>query len=613
MELGSAAPRPITVLVADDSASLRALVRITLHSQGWEVVEAATAEAALAAARATPPPDLAVLDVNFGDTGPDGLAVCAELKADPATARIPIVILTAHDDPAERRRAEAAGADAFVGKPFGPLELTEGLRRLLPARPDAPALGVFLLDAGAVEPAVLENALAEQRESVERGEQKRLGDVLLAQGSVSTTALDRALLEQMHLRAVNLQGAKARVLIVDDHLAVREGLKSLIKGEDTLELVGEAADATEGLRLARRHQPDLIVLDNEMPVRTGIDALPSFRAETPGARIVMFSLDTTARERALAAGAHVFVSKDAPMHEILASMKPRHSGPAPQPSNITLPRIPDVRHLRHAAVVMAIALVAYVGAFLLVEPVLGASAGVFSAVPVVIIGGLLGPEAGLVGAVLSVALTYALWAVTGHAIGEPVVLLGQGAGAVLILLLGFSAGALRIVGMRLDPRRRRVQAIAEAVRAFSGIDRGELVDAFLDGLLHVAQADRALLFLNAAGDARLVASSRGTGHVYPDRIAPLARDVMRAVAPRTIDVLPEEQRFSKDLRSAVLVPISVAGQEVRGALVVLRRERPFSAEEVALIGPFAQYFWLVLRTGPIGATIAESARAKESV
>ena len=217
MELGSAAPRPITVLVADDSASLRALVRITLHSQGWEVVEAATAEAALAAARATPPPDLAVLDVNFGDTGPDGLAVCAELKADPATARIPIVILTAHDDPAERRRAEAAGADAFVGKPFGPLELTEGLRRLLPARPDAPALGVFLLDAGAVEPAVLENALAEQRESVERGEQKRLGDVLLAQGSVSTTALDRALLEQMHLRAMNLQGAKTRVLIVDDH------------------------------------------------------------------------------------------------------------------------------------------------------------------------------------------------------------------------------------------------------------------------------------------------------------------------------------------------------------------------------------------------------------
>jgi hypothetical protein len=260
---------------------------------------------------------------------------------------------------------------------------------------------------------------------------------------------------------------------------------------------------------------------------------------------------------------------------------------------------------------MAIALVAYVGVFLLVEPMLGASAGVFSALPVVIVGGLFGPEAGLVGAVLSLAVTYALWSATGHEIGEPVVLLGQGSGAVMILLLGFSAGALRIIGVRLDPRRRRAEAIAEAARAMSGIDRSEFVDAYLDGLLRVAQADRALLFLNAAGDARMVASSRGAGGVYPDRIAPLAREVMRAVAPRTIDVLPEEQRFSPDLRSAVLVPISVAGEEVRGALVVLRRDRAFTAEEVALISPFAQFLWLLLRTGPIAPTVAANARAKE--
>jgi DNA-binding NarL/FixJ family response regulator len=611
VDLGSVVPRPITVLVADDSASLRTLVRITLRSQGWEVVEAATPEEALAAARQTPPPDIAILDVTFGETGPDGLAVCAELKADPTTARIPIVVLTAHDDPAERRRAEAAGADAFVGKPFGPLELTEGLRRLLPARQDAPALGVLLLDAGAVEPAILESALAEQRASVNQGDQKRLGDVLLARGSVSTAALDRALLEQMHIRAMHAEGARTRVLIVDDHLAVREGLKSLIKQEEALEVIGEAPDATEGLRLARRHQPEVIVLDNEMPVRSGIDALPAFRAEAPGARIVMFSLDGTARERALAAGAHMFVSKDAPMHEILASLKPRHSGPPAQSATATLPRIPDVRQFRHAAMAIAIALVAYVGTFLFVEPVLGASAGVFAAMPVVIVGGLFGPEAGLICGALSLVLTYALWGATGHAIGEPVVLLGQGSGAVLILLLGFSAGALRIVGVRLDPRRRRVEAIAEAARALSGLDRGEFVDVFLEGLLHVAHGDRALLFLNAAGDARLIASSRGAGHVYPDRIAPLAREVMRAVSARAVDLLPEDQRFSPDLRSAVLVPISVAGQDVRGTLVVLRRDRGFSPDEVALISPFAQYLWLLLRSGPIAPITAASARAKE--
>jgi len=86
---------------------------------------------------------------------------------------------------------------------------------------------------------------------------------------------------------------------------------------------------------------------------------------------------------------------------------------------------------------------------------------------------------------------------------------------------------------------------------------------------------------------------------------------MRAVAPRAVDLLPEDQRFSPDLRSAVLVPISVAGQEVRGTLVVLRRDRGFTPDEVALISPFAQYLWLLLRSGPIAPTMAASVRAKE--
>ena len=90
--------RPISVLIADDSVSLRALVRITLTSQGWEVSEAETAHEALEMTRSVRP-DLAILDINFGDTGPDGLAICRELKSDPQTSMIPIVILTAHDDP----------------------------------------------------------------------------------------------------------------------------------------------------------------------------------------------------------------------------------------------------------------------------------------------------------------------------------------------------------------------------------------------------------------------------------------------------------------------------------------------------------------------------------
>lgn len=600
-ESTAARPRPISVLVADDSASLRALVRITLTSQGWSVSEAETAEAALAATRQTRP-DLVVLDITFGDTGPDGLAVCAELKADPATTTIPIVVLTAHDDPAERRRAEAAHADAFVTKPFGPLDLMGTLHELMPAASGTPALGVLLLDAGAVEPMVLEAALAEQRVLVGRGTPKRLGDVLREHGSVSAPALDRALLEQMHARAMSSAAGRARILVIDDHAAIREGVKSLVSEDETLEIVGEAADADEGLRLARRHHPDVIVLDDEMPGRSGIDLLPSLRVEVPSAKIVLFSLDRAVRERALAAGAHTFVAKDAPMDQILRALRPTRETvpPAAEPASTRLPTFPSSRNVRRVALVMAVALAAYAALFLVVEPAFGASAGAFSVVPVMVIGAVLGPEAGILGAVVTFLVTGALWSLTGHVIGEPVISLGEGFGVVVLLLIGFASGSMRVFGLRFDPRRRRVEAIAEAGRALAGLDRGEFLDVFLEAMLRLVPGDLALLFTNAVGDARFVSASHPTPEANAQSLAQLARETMRAAEARTIDELSASERPAPQLRSAVLVPVSVAGQEVRGVVVVLHHDRArYSVADVSLIRPFAQYLWIVLRGAPL--------------
>jgi DNA-binding NarL/FixJ family response regulator len=595
------------VLVADDSASIRSLVRITLTSQGWMVIEAETAESAMATARARMP-DLAILDITFGDSGPDGLAVCAELKADAKTAGIPIIVLTAHDDPAERRRADAAGADAFVGKPFGPLELMNVVRDLIAAAPAAPALGIFLLDAGAVEPTVLERALIEQRELVQQGKPKRLGDVLLERGSVSSSALDRALLEQMHARSLKAEQARAQVLIVDDHAAVREGLKALIRGEEALDVVGEAADPAEGLRLARRHQPDVIVLDNEMHTGSGLDLIPTLRAEVPGARIVMFSLDSSVRERALTAGAHVFIAKDAPMGDILAALRP--GGAAVPPTvEVTVPPLSIRRDLRRGALIIATALVLFVPLFLILEPSQGASAGVFSAVPVVVIGALLGPEAGLLGAVLVLALAITLESFTGHPFGEPMLAVGDGPGAVMVLLLGFAAGALRTMGLHVDPRRRRADAIAEATRVLAGLDRGEFVDALLDAMLRVAPGEAAALFGNAAGDARFVSATRPLSDARIASLAPLARDVMRSATSRMSALVPSDG--GDDLRYAALAPVSVPGQDVRGVLALLGRRQPFSGADVALLRPFAQQLWMVMRSGPISRSAPVDARAKE--
>lgn len=594
------------MVVADDSASLRALVRITVTSQGWDVTEAETAEAARDLTRSMRP-DLVLLDVMFGETGPDGLAICAELKADPATAAIPIVVLTAHDDPAERERALAAHADAFVGKPFGPLELMRVLHDLVPGSPAPPALGVYLLDAGAVEPTGLEHALSEQRELKDQGRTTPIGHVLLERGLVSGSALDRALLEQARARAERVAGERTRVLVVDDHVAVREGLKSLIREDPELEVVGEAADAEEGLRLARRHRPDIIILDNEMRGRSGLALIPDLRADVPSARIVMFSLDSLVREQAIAAGAHTFITKDAPMRQILEALRPARPTASQTSSDAYMPPFADERRLWHAAEVMAAVLASYVVLFFVLEAAFGAAAGAFSVIPVVVVGALLGSGAGVIAGALTIVLNAALWNLTGHGVGEPILQVGdQGFGIVLLLVLGFGVGAMRDLRLRLDPTRSRVDTVAETARALAGLERSELVGVLLASILRVVPADIALLYANAAGEARFVAASRALEGGAAHGLAALARDAIRSAKPRVVAELREAERPFADMRCALVVAASLADQEV-DCVVVLASARPFAEGDIARVRPFAHSLWLLLRYAPTPArTVARA-------
>jgi two-component system response regulator ResD len=122
-------PAPRTILVADDDDAVRHLVALTLARGALMVVQAGDGAEALALARCLRP-DLAVLDVLM--PGPDGIAVCRALKADPATAAMPVVIVTAEAGPDARGRALAAGADAYLTKPFSPAALLALVRDLLP-------------------------------------------------------------------------------------------------------------------------------------------------------------------------------------------------------------------------------------------------------------------------------------------------------------------------------------------------------------------------------------------------------------------------------------------------------------------------------------------------
>ena len=119
--------RPSRVLVVDDEAVIRQLIVINLELEGFEVHQAVDGLDALEKARELDP-DVVTLDVMM--PGLDGFAAARRLRADPATSRARIVLISARTRPADVDRGREAGADAYVTKPFDPDEVVETVRRL---------------------------------------------------------------------------------------------------------------------------------------------------------------------------------------------------------------------------------------------------------------------------------------------------------------------------------------------------------------------------------------------------------------------------------------------------------------------------------------------------
>ncbi len=128
----------VRVLVADDADDIRDLVCLAARKAGaGEITAVADGTAALAAARLSPP-DLAVLDVSM--PGATGLEVCEALRADPATAGLPILLLSAGASPDDVAEGLATGADAYLAKPFSVAGLVSRIRSLT-CSADAPERG----------------------------------------------------------------------------------------------------------------------------------------------------------------------------------------------------------------------------------------------------------------------------------------------------------------------------------------------------------------------------------------------------------------------------------------------------------------------------------------
>jgi CheY-like chemotaxis protein len=119
------------ILIVDDHADIRRLVRMTLEFESYEVHEAADGEEALAKARELCP-DAVLLDVMMpGEL--DGLQVCAAIKADARLAATHVMLLSARGQARDREEGLRAGAEAYLVKPFSPLQLIDNIAHALSA------------------------------------------------------------------------------------------------------------------------------------------------------------------------------------------------------------------------------------------------------------------------------------------------------------------------------------------------------------------------------------------------------------------------------------------------------------------------------------------------
>jgi CheY-like chemotaxis protein len=116
------------ILIVEDQEDIREVIRITLELEDFELHEAADGQEGLRMASQIRP-DLVLSDVMM--PGLDGLQMCQRIKADPGLRRTKVVLLSARGQPEDRKAGAAAGADAYMAKPYGPLDLLATVKRLI--------------------------------------------------------------------------------------------------------------------------------------------------------------------------------------------------------------------------------------------------------------------------------------------------------------------------------------------------------------------------------------------------------------------------------------------------------------------------------------------------
>ncbi|MFV5215397.1 response regulator [Azonexus caeni] len=259
----------MNILIVDDNASMRSLLATLLASQGHQVVgQLEDGNRVIEAIRRTRP---AVVCLDYLLPGRDGLDILAEINT--GFPEIDVVFMTASEDEAIEQRAADYGAAGFLRKPFGQKQVLDELQQIAAARQAA--------QAGSDPDSAPAAAAA-----------------ATAAPGAPTPAPRRE------------NGGRPTAVIVDDNGSIRLLLKGVVT-ELGLNVVAQAANGEEAIRAALQHQPQVLFLDVNMPVLSGVEALPKIRAASPETAVVMVTGDTSRKlvEQVAALGARGYVVK----------------------------------------------------------------------------------------------------------------------------------------------------------------------------------------------------------------------------------------------------------------------------------------------------------------